>query len=241
MQKNPLFPDLSQRSNAPELMDDPGSDKARLEKTLAQFSLINRWLCRVRNILKHYVVRRMEQEPSRSYHLIDLGAGACETAAWLLNYARGRGLKLRVTACDHDPRVVDYAIKRYGKCQGLTILQRSVLELEDLSPVDFVFANHLLHHLNNTEINELLLRLSKLNPGKIVISDIRRSLLVYAGYYLLTCFLPIKSFAKFDGLLSIRKGFRVEELQEFAEDAGLSSESFRIETMFPGRIVLIHE
>ena len=221
-------------------MDDPESDPGRLEKTLAQFELINRWLSGVRRILRQQIVAAMQTQPDRQYHLVDLGAGACETPAWLLNYTRRKGLKLQVTACDHDPRVVRFARNRYGSTPGLTILQRDISDLNDLGPIDFVFANHLLHHLPDNEITTLLRRLAQINPELAVLNDIRRHWRVYAGYRLLSSVWRSDSFARYDGLLSIRKGFRMKELKKLASEAGLVAERVRVKTVFPGHIVLTY-
>ncbi|MFO7821117.1 MAG: methyltransferase domain-containing protein [Lentisphaeria bacterium] len=240
MSNIPLFPDLTSRNTDPELMDDPDSDQARLEKTLGQFSLINRWLSRVRHVLQQKVISVMQMQPDRTYHLVDLGAGGCDTAAWLLQYSRSKGLKLKVTACDHDPRVVRYARERYGTCPGLTILQRNLTKLADLSAVDFVFTNHLLHHLSDTEITELLQRLSKLNPRLTVMVDIHRRRPVYAGYYLLTLLNRSNSFVRYDGLLSIRKGFQPDELEHLALEAGLKRDNYQVNKLFPGHLIFTY-
>ncbi len=233
------FPDLSRRVHTPELMDDPSCDQQLLRNTLAQFRLINRFLTPVRRLLKTQVIERMRQEPNRAYHLVDLGAGGCETAVWLLRYAYRKGLHLRVTACDRDPRVVQYATEKYGAVPHLTIRQCSALDINNSEPVDFVFANHLLHHLSDEDIYTLLHDLSRLDQATVMISDIHRSRSVYAGFYLISSIFFRNSFVRHDGLLSVRKGFTRGELRTFTADAVPQGTAYEVKRMAPGHIVLL--
>jgi SAM-dependent methyltransferase len=234
----PFFPDMRRRADLPELMDMPDSDPQRLRRTLAQFDLVNRYLSRSRHILKRFFVSRMMRDPKREYHLVDLGAGACETAVWLLRHCRRCGLQLRVTACDHDPRVVEYARGKYGGEPRLEIIEGDALDIAALAPFDFVFANHLLHHLCEDELRRLFSGLAEFPNSGILFNDLRRSRGAYAAYYLLSPAIFRGGFARYDGLLSIRKGFRRSELAALAESAGPRFGDYRIMQFHPGRIVL---
>lgn len=239
MRNLPLFPDLRRRTRRPELMDLPDSDPRKLERTLKQFGLVNIYLSRARHLLKRYVVGRMREERERTYHLIDLGAGACETAAWLIEYCRARGLRLRISACDHDPRVVAFAERRYGNVEGLDIMETDALELDRLAPFDFVFANHLLHHLAPNELAGLFARLESFPDVGVLFSDLRRSRLAYSAYHILSPLILPRSFAVHDGSLSIWKGFRVEEIRGIlSQAAGSGAHRYTITRKFPNRIVI---
>jgi SAM-dependent methyltransferase len=236
----PSGPWLRERACVAERMDDPGSDLRMLEQTLRQFALINRLFTRARYLLRRHVLGVMQNRPDRLYRVADLGAGACETAAWLVQHAARRGLRVDVTAYDHDPRVVAYARRQYGHVAGLRIVEADVLET-DLAPVpDFVFGSHFLHHLDDARCERLLARLSSLPSAGILLSDLRRSVLAYAAYAVLA--LPLqRSFALRDGLLSIRRGFRVDELRALVDRATADPASWRVSRLFPFRVVLTRE
>ncbi len=234
-----LPPDLSNRTEESELMDFPDSDLYMLENTLALFEILNRCMTRVRSILTLYVIRAMQRRPEREYHLVDLGAGACETAAWLLNYCRDKNLKLRISACDHDRRVVRYARKHYGSVTHLKILHRDMRFIDDLKPIDFIFANHLLHHLRDPQIIELIQYLSRFSHATIIFNDLQRRRLSYTAYYLISFLFPQNNFARHDGLVSIRKGFTNRELRDLIKTAQPNGVKYQIRTLFPGRILLI--
>ncbi len=234
----PLFPDLGRRADLPEKMDLPCSDRRELENTLIQFGAVNRFLSRRRFVLQRFVLDAMQ--PDRRYHLLDLGAGACETAAWLLGRSRRQGLNLRVTACDHDSRVVSYARKNFGGTPGLEILHRDIVALDGLEDADFVFANHLLHHLSDRRIVELIEYLADFRRATLLLNDLRRSRSAYTAYYLLSPLLFRRSFARYDGLMSIRKGFLRSELLRLVRAADpLQMDLYRVEEFFPARVLLL--
>ncbi len=238
-----LQPDLSQRVQDRELMDDPESAETELYRTLQQFAFINRHLARVRVILRRHIIHTMQTAPQRNYHLIDLGAGACETAVWLLRKTRklGLGRRLQITACDHDARVLAFARRNYGDEPGLTIVQANVLDLATtLPPADFIFANHLLHHLRDDEVHELLRNLTGSTANVILLNDLNRSRSSYFFYNIFAALFLRHSFAHADGLQSIRRGFRTNELVKLLPDSAFpETRPWMIQRFWPGHILLI--
>ena len=230
--------DLSRRQMLPELMDAADADPVKLSRTYRQFRLINRVVSRYRTILRRYVLDDMAREPNRVYRLVDIGAGGCEIAVWLLREARRRGLRLTVTAIDVDPRAVTFSQSRYGAVPGLEIREMDAFQIEQLGPVDYVFSNHVLHHLPDAQIVALLRVLQRNVRRRIVCSDLERNQFSYTVFSLLTRPLLRRSFARVDGLLSIRKGFVGHELAELATKAEIKAE---VQRMCPGRVVLVCE
>ena len=232
------LPSLTCRADMPELMDDAGCDPEALLRTVDQFASINRLVSRYRTILNRWVLDDMRREPERAWHLLDMGAGGCDIDEWLLNAARRQGLNLRVTACDVDPRIVRDAQTRRGRLPGLTIRRLDVLSDDVDEPVDYVFGNHFLHHLSAEELPGLLRRWMPRVRRRMVFSDLSRDRYSYMGFFLLSLFYR-NSFAREDGLMSIRKGFRVPELYALATQSGVPERAVTVQTHCPGRLALI--
>lgn len=234
-----MLPSLSHRAALVERMDEDDCCEKRLLRTVRQFSSLNRLVSRYRFILGHWVLNDMRRDRHRDYHLLDMGAGGCDIAAWLLCEARSLGLRLRVTACDSDARIVRYAGSVHAHTPGLTICSADVLRDDPAEVVDYVFANHFLHHLSDEQIVLLLMRWAPRVRRRLVFSDLRRSYSAYLGHALLSCFYP-RSFIREDGLTSIRRGFRAEELLQLASQAGLGDIS-SVQALRPSRLVLVCE
>ncbi len=234
-----MIPNLAIRSCLPELMDDPTCSERLLLRTVGQFASINRLVARYRTILKMWVLDDMMKDPARPYHLVDMGAGGCDIDAWLLHKAHSLGLNLSITACDIDERIINYATQAYGHVNGLNIQRLDLLASRPGQAIDYVFANHFLHHLGDDDIVNLLRFWQPHVRRRLVFSDLERSHGSYAGYALLSLCYP-RSFARYDGLVSIRRGFTAPELQKLAEEA-LPEGAVRIHRLPPGRLALCIE
>jgi len=221
-----FFSQFQQRARDEEQMDRPDCDPAMLFRTLDQFHGINRCFSRARALLRRTLLADMR--PGRGYHLVDLGAGACDLPVWLLAAARRRRLDLRITAVDADPRIIRYARERYGHIRGLEIREGNALEPGAFAPFDYLFANHFLHHLTDEEIAALLEQAHRLCGRGFVFSDLRRSPWSYLAFSLFARVYR-NSFSRADGLISIRKAFRPEDFRAIPVPLTLR-------TRVPGRI-----
>jgi hypothetical protein len=152
------MPAMTMRTTIPERMDAPDCSEEALLRTVDQFASINRLVSRYQAILARWVLADMLHDPERDWHLLDMGAGGCDIDAWLLAAARRRGMNLRITACDVDARIVRRALEKKGHLPGLTIQGLNVLTDAYDDPVDYVFANHFLHHLSDDQIGTLIRR-----------------------------------------------------------------------------------
>ena len=234
-----MLPDFSQRATIKEQMDNPDCDESKLLHTLHQFSSINRQVSRYRTILNRWVITDMMKDPDKQYHLVDMGAGGCDIAVWLLHTARKLGLNLHITACDLDPRILDYARSTYGETAGLSFRQTDLLTGRFDEPVDFVFANHFLHHLTNENIIDLIRLWQPQVRHRMVLSDLERNRWSYLGFSI-SARIYRNSFSRYDGLISIQRGFRDCELDSLAKEA-LEGGSCQVHRLAPGRLALCIE
>lgn len=243
-----LTTSLDQRARDAELMDDPESDEDALRRTLRQFSTINRLLTGMRRILRREVLQRMKTlvasgvvSRNHQFTVLDAGAGGCDIPRWLIDEAARWGMEIRVFAVDADARVVSYArhtADRYINAGTLDVIHGSAIDVPP-GPVDFIIANHFLHHLTDDEISRFLRSAVQRCRYGVIINDLARSRNSLIGYWLLTLVTFRNSFARYDGMLSIMKGFRPGELTTFAA-AHVSPEegTFQVTRAFPGRLVL---
>jgi 2-polyprenyl-3-methyl-5-hydroxy-6-metoxy-1,4-benzoquinol methylase len=230
-----LLPDLSKRlTGAHERMDDPASDTAQLYRTLGQFRYINALLSRSRALLRSLIVPHMLQA-SRAVTVLDVGAGGCDIDMWLYRACRRRGIPVHIVCVDHDPRVVAYARRRIAHRHGLSIELADAREICRERRFDYVFANHFLHHVPDSQAAEMLALISGAATRGFLINDLHRDLLSYVAYTLCAAATMHNSFAFYDGRMSIRKGFRAAELRGIAREAGVDA---RIERRLPGRIIM---
>ena len=230
---------LSQRADQKELMERPDRDEALTLRTVDQFRTCNALVSRYRAILGRWIISDMRQDPTREYHLADLGAGGLDIDEWLARTARAAGLKLRITAVECDSQVVAHVRRRAKSDPAIEVVCADALEwLRTTGPIDYVFCNHFLHHLPEPLMPEFLRLVAKAAKRRFVISDLLRSRWSYLGFWILAGVLFHRSYTWADGLVSIRRGFLPNELRETIRRAGLS-DRVTVHSMVPGRVIIV--
>lgn len=226
------------RAAEPELMDDPEADEAKLLRTVRQFRLINTLLTRSRFLIRKQIFRDALRRGLDAITVLDLGAGGGDIALWAVRAGRRAGIAVRVICLDSDPRIAAYARENVANNAAVSVVEASAEELSDVGAVDYIFSNHLLHHLDDGTIAQLLAQIDEAARYGYVLNDIRRSRLSYAGYSILAGVVFHGGFTREDGLLSIRRGFRRLELQTLLKMAGLEQKAV-VRPLFPGRLAII--
>jgi len=182
----------------------------------------------------------MEREPDRNYTLLDVGAGGCDIAINVVHEARQRGLKLKITAQDNDKRILPIAHQAIRDYPEIRIIEGNALDLHLLGSFDFVFSNHLLHHLAWDDIRIFLDSIIAQTRLAFVMNDLKRSNWAYLGFTVFSGLLVQRSFHFYDGRLSIRRGFLPEELRDFVR-INFPNRAIQVVETYPARVVLVYK
>lgn len=195
-------------------MDLPGCDPERLERTYAQFAVVNRAVSGWRGIYLSQLRPRL-RGGGPATTLLDIGCGGGDVPAMLSRWAAGDGLRLEITAVDPDPRASRFAAQR-NTGPGLVFRQAASSELVgEGRSYDFVVSNHVLHHLSADALQGFLADSAALCRVRVIHNDIRRSPAAYAFFFAASW--PFTgSYIRPDGLTSIRRSFTTAELRTAA-------------------------
>ena len=203
---------FDQRLDREELMDRTACDSAMLRRTVRQFEWINILFSASRRLIRERFFPVMAAAPGREYTLLDVGAGGCDVARWVVRSARRRGWSIRVMALDPDQRLSPWLAEWGRGYPEISVRLGSTRDLESLGRFDFVFSNHVLHHVPAGELPGLIQSCHRLARCGFVLNDLRRSAAAWAGFALFSAIFLHRSYARADGLVSIRRAYRRDEL-----------------------------
>lgn len=206
---------LRSRATQAEYFDAP-------ERTLEEVRDSFRWLGRVNRLTRFerpfrlWIPRLLGESACRSLRIVDLGAGDGALGRTLCEWATAQGWDWRFTNVDLNP----LATRLNPGGENVTA---SVLELPFAdNTFDLAIATTMTHHLQtDREVIQHFREAWRVARHGVLLCDMHRNPAFHAllGVVLLGMGCPREFIA--DGLLSVRRGWRVPEWRRLAEDAGL--------------------
>jgi 2-polyprenyl-3-methyl-5-hydroxy-6-metoxy-1,4-benzoquinol methylase len=214
-----------------EAMDRPDADPGILFRTYQRFRLINRLLAKWDVVYKHHI--RPSLKPGVTNTLLDVGCGGGDIAIYLWKRAKKDGYVLNVTAIDPAD-----SVEAYLKANPLPadIPYRNVTTrdlVNENQRFDFVISNHVLHHLKPEEVTAFLNECMQLANVRVICNDLRRSRRAWILFYFASIPFSFGTFIRYDGLISIRRSYRCDELIQ-ALPGGWS-----VHKLFPFRLLVM--
>lgn len=226
-------PDFSQRSDAPELMDDLSITDARLHRALADLRLVNRFLggtgLSVKRLLDALDVTDAPAvlHPERPLRILDVGCGGGDLAAALVQWGHRSGRRVEVEGVDLNPETLACARTWLDARLGPDLSARVTLRTADAFALpypdqafDAAHASLFLHHFPSEDVARLLREMGRV-ARVVVVNDLHRHPLAYHAIRTLARLSPSEMF-RHDAPLSVLRGFRRDELHRAAREAGLA-------------------
>lgn len=233
---------FGERARGEEYLDDPELSGEDLVRSLEDLRWINGWLGGYRSV-RIAVRPALEAVTDRPLHLLDLGTGLADLPAHLVRWGEGRGRRIKCTAVDNNPHVVEAAGRYLDRALSDSLRERvDVVEtdgreaLQEEGRFDLVTAALFLHHFPDDEAADLLAAMDRASRLGLIVSDLHRSLIAYGGVSMGTRLLGASPVTVHDGPLSVRRGFLCSELDRLAAEADL--EDVRIRWRWAFRWVL---
>ncbi len=220
-------------TDSTERMDETDSSREKLFNTYRYFSSVNAIVSGWGRIYEKKIKPFLKRKKSAT--LLDIGFGGGDIPIKLARRAAHDGLVLKVTGIETDPRAIEF-IQTLGLPANVEFRQSSSTKLlETGAQYDFVLSNHLLHHLNENEIQLILNESKALSRKSVLFNDIERCDVAYGVFGILTAPFFKNSFITEDGLTSIKRSFTYKELK------ALKPPEWKLQSLFPSRLLLSYE
>lgn len=214
-------------------MDDFSIGDEPLERALLELRYVNRCLGGYR-ALRRAIDPLLRTWAGGGLTVLDLGTGLSDYAVEFLRWGRRRDVRVHVTALDANPAVADIArsyldrqLSRSDRGSVRVIVADALDAPFSVGSFHIVTASHFLHHFDDDAAASLLRGMAGMASVGIVVNDLHRHPLAYAGIRSLAAVLPVSRMFRHDGPLSVRRAFKPPELAELAEAAGLVNARIR--------------
>lgn len=217
--ENPFWPDLSQRLEHDELIDDPAFAGEELQRVVRHFRWINRWFGNYRQTRRAVLKILREIPKNDEVHIVDVGCGGGDLMCHLQQRLRGLGYNVRFTGIDQNPNMLQLAKRSVCDPDSFSWVKGDVFDASlDIPDCQIVISSHFMYRLNESEWNHVLSRWQKNVSHAMVFSELRRSRLSYVLFSLFSAFAFPGGTTRADGLLAIRRAYRAEEVKPLLAD-----------------------
>ena len=187
-----------------------------LENDLRNLASLNRWFGSHR-LLRFFLARWLQ--PGRSYRVLDLATGVGDLPRVMVDWARARGITLRIDAVDANGSTLQIARAESRGYPEIDYVRGNILTFEGGESYDLVCCSLALHHFSEDEAVVLLRRCHSLSHRFVLVSDLERSAATLAGIQVLTTFIYRDPMTRADALTSARRAFSFPEFRALAEAA----------------------
>ena len=215
--------DLRARATEPEQLDE-GVPEAEALRSLADLRFVNRWLGN-----RGSVLRAVRAHLPAGGRLLDVGCGSGDVPAFLQARLPGPLLAVGVDVKALHLRAAPPSVRRVvADVRRLPFPDRAF---------DVVTASLFLHHFAEADLPAILAGLHRLARRALVVNDLHRARVPYLFGRAAFPLLFRSRVSVEDGLLSIRRGFRADELRAAFARAGLPAVTVR--RLFPYRLLAV--
>jgi SAM-dependent methyltransferase len=201
-----------------ELLDDPAADPATVAESLHNIARANRWFGGSAAV--RYGLRRILRSvpPGTTLSLLDLGTGLGDLPAIAKRWGSEHGIRILPMGLELNRAAAGLA-RRTGLpvavgCAGAPPIGDKC--------VDVILVSQLAHHLTHESVVHLLRTCDRLARRAVIVADLRRHALAPASFWLGARLLRFDRVTRADGVTSLRRGFKKEELSRLLARAGVS-------------------
>ncbi|WP_282069626.1 methyltransferase domain-containing protein [Olleya namhaensis] len=205
------------RSEAEEIMDDLDYNGPILHDALDKLAKINQWLGG--NIVTINGLKKALKNHSKSeaITIIDLGCGGGDILREISLFGKKNDYNFKLIGIDANPHTVNYANSLSQKYDNVSFEAIDIFsdQFNNLE-YDLVLTTLFLHHFKEDQLVSFLKPVLQKAKLGIVVNDLHRHKLAYYLFKLLCTTIKNKTIVE-DGLTSVLRGFKREELTTISE------------------------
>lgn len=202
-----------------ERMEQPGLGTSELRLALETLARVNRRFGATRLVLRHLAA--LCDGSSTAVSILDVGTGYADIPRAVASWARRRGRPVRITALDRHAETLAIAERACADYPEIRLRTGDALALPfPARSFDIVLASQVLHHMEGGEPVQLLRELARVARRGILVHDLRRGAWPQLVTWIVLRLVSRSPVIRYDGPISIRRGYLPAELLDLARHAG---------------------
>ena len=210
------------RATTTEFLDQPDCGPALAAASCRLMETVNRHFGGIRVVRRFLAAETAGRPAGARLRILDIGSGSCDIPLAVSRWARARDMRLHFTCLEKAGDMADMARGRLARAgdRAVQLIQEDVFTHQPVEPYDFAVASMCFHHFDDAGILALLQRLRGFVRDSVLINDLRRSRLASLAVRLLMAGAGTPAGVRHDALLSIRRGFKITELNALLRQLG---------------------
>jgi 2-polyprenyl-3-methyl-5-hydroxy-6-metoxy-1,4-benzoquinol methylase len=216
------------RTNKAEAMDDFLMEGKVLQDALDKIAKINQLLGGNKLTLQGIEKLLKGKDKSKEITIIDIGCGNGDMLRYISEFSKREGYKFKLIGIDANNFTITHARNLSKFYPNINYFTEDIFDITSLNfNYDIVLCTLTLHHFKDNEILELLSNWHKKATIGLIINDLQRSKIAYRLFQALCFVFNLNKMSREDGLISILRGFKKEELIDFSKKLGFKNYSIK--------------
>ncbi|MEO8534855.1 MAG: methyltransferase domain-containing protein [Flavobacterium sp.] len=215
---------IKYRTQETEIMDDFSLHGEEIYNALDTIANINQFLGGNRLTLNSVKQLLKKTNPDKTLSIVDIGCGNGDMLRVLADYGKKNNINLQLTGIDANEFTLDYAKKLSVDYSNIDYACINILseEFKNLK-YDIVLCTLTMHHFTNEEILNIMTTFNENAAIGVVVNDLHRSKTAYRLFKIIAVLFSLNKVSREDGLISILRGFKKNELESFSGKLNLKN------------------
>lgn len=216
--------DTTYRTQETEIMDDFFLEGKELEKALDKIAHINQLLGGNKLTLHGIKIVLDKVNSNREIVIADIGCGNGDMLRMLAKYGQKNNLNFKLIGIDANAFTINYAKTISKYFPNIEYLCLDIFSADfNAIEYDIVLCTLTLHHFTEEQILNIITTFNKNANIGIIINDLHRSKLAYRLFQIVCTIFNLNKMSRQDGLVSILRGFKKKELENFSKKLNLKN------------------
>lgn len=210
------------RTNEAEIMDDFLLQGDELQDALDKIAKINQLLGGNSLTLNGLKTLLEHSDKSSLITIVDIGCGNGDMLRYVSEFGENEGYNFNLIGIDANAFTIKHAENLSTHYPNISYQCQDIFD-ESFNQIkyDIILCTLTLHHFKNEEIIKLAKQFYANCTTGIVINDLHRSKLAYRLFQVICTLFSLNKMSREDGLVSILRGFKKEDLEQLSKQIGL--------------------